>query len=238
MSQQFDYLNVRIALSQTADLYDSVERHLHELINLLGPSQILVWYDQQQCPNVNKEQLISLILLLIQQRHSAGTITLPTAANYIYNLSLTETSADKLTLLINELLEKNESYFPLIPDDWRKNAICNKAIHIIDTQYQELTLEHTAATLNLNPSYLSSSLARNTGASFLKLLHSRRILAFVELCTDQSKNSLSVENIAINIGYSTPHHFWRVFKRYTNISPSAARKILKDNSVGDSLYVI
>lgn len=112
MSQQFDYLNVRIALSQTADLYDSVERHLHELINLLGPSQILVWYDQQQCPNVNKEQLISLILLLIQQRHSAGTITLPTATNYIYNLSLTETPADKLTLLINELLEKNESYSP------------------------------------------------------------------------------------------------------------------------------
>ena len=60
----------------------------------------------------------------------------------------------------------------------------------------------------------------------LFLLHCRRILAAVEALR-MPRRELSLDDIACQLGYSSLHYFYCVFKNYTGLTPAKARELIR-----------
>ena len=96
----------------------------------------------------------------------------------------------------------------------------------IDNEYPGLTLRTLAQQLDLNGSYLSRVISRDLRCTFLDLLHCRRILAAVEALR-MPRRELSLDDIACQLGYSSLHYFYCVFKNYTGLTPAKARELIR-----------
>lgn len=84
------------------------------------------------------------------------------------------------------------------------------------------SVKNCAAYLNLSPNYLSDLLRKETGKNTQEHIHLKLI--------EESKNQLlgtnkSVSEIAYSFGYSSPQYFSKVFKKYTNMSPTQYRVV-------------
>ena len=82
------------------------------------------------------------------------------------------------------------------------------------------TVKSVAESLNLTPDYLSSLLKNLTGQTTQQYIHSKLIdRAKVRLST----TSLSVSEIAYELGFEHPQSFSKLFKTKTNLTPLAFR---------------
>ncbi|KRN27570.1 transcriptional regulator-type [Lactobacillus selangorensis] len=91
----------------------------------------------------------------------------------------------------------------------------------IEKNYSYITLEAMAAHFGFNPNYLSSYLKRQTGLTFIKLVHLQRINVAAEYLTN---TNISIEEIAAKIGYENPSYFYKVFRDNFGCSPNEYRK--------------
>jgi AraC-like DNA-binding protein len=78
------------------------------------------------------------------------------------------------------------------------------------------TVQHIAETLNVSPGYLSGLLKTLTGQSTQQLIHEKLIEKAKEKL---STTSLSVSEIAYELGFEHPQSFSKLFKTKTNLSP-------------------
>lgn len=93
----------------------------------------------------------------------------------------------------------------------------------IEKYYQNITLEDMATNFGFNPNYLSSYLKKNTGLTFIKLVHLQRI----NVAADYLANtSVSIEKISAKVGYENPSYFYKIFKKYLGSSPSEYRQAM------------
>ena len=81
--------------------------------------------------------------------------------------------------------------------------------------------EEIAKALYLSRSYLSSSFRRQTGMTLSEYIHRVKIGRAAELLRDPEK---SVAQIGDYLGYSSPFHFDRMFRKIMNVSPLAYRR--------------
>jgi len=86
------------------------------------------------------------------------------------------------------------------------------------------TVEFLAERLNLSPSYLSDLLRTLTGQTAQQHIQEKLILRAKEYL---SLETLSVAEIAYELGFERPQSFNRLFKRKTNMSPLTFRKSFK-----------
>lgn len=100
--------------------------------------------------------------------------------------------------------------------------IVSDVLDYINTHYsQDISLSELAAKLYVNQSYLSREFKKSTGYSLVKFIASKRIREARELLQN---TSLSVANIATNVGYNNITHFHFVFKNETGITPKTFRR--------------
>ena len=105
----------------------------------------------------------------------------------------------------------------------QNNQIVEKAKSFIDEHYARkgLTLHEVAHENHVSPNYLSYLFKKYTGFNLweyvikLRMEESRKLL----LSTD-----LRRYEIAEKVGYESPEHFSKIFKKYYGISPSEAKK--------------
>jgi len=83
------------------------------------------------------------------------------------------------------------------------------------------TVRELAAGLNVSPSYLSDMLRSQTGQNAQQHIHSKLIEKAKELI---STTSLSVSEIAFQLGFEHPQSFHKLFKKKTNLSPLEFRQ--------------
>lgn len=83
----------------------------------------------------------------------------------------------------------------------------------------DATLEHTAERLGMSPRSLRRRLAE-LGTSYQMIIEQLRRGRAVELLLH---SSLSVEQIAGELGYQDPSNFGRAFRRWTGVSPKGYR---------------
>lgn len=101
--------------------------------------------------------------------------------------------------------------------------IVKKAIEYIEKNYnQALSITDLSATLYLHPNYLSSVFSNRMGTNFRNYLREVRIKKAEELL---KQNSLTIEEIAVQVGYKDVPNFCRAFKQVTAMTPTNYRKI-------------
>lgn len=95
-------------------------------------------------------------------------------------------------------------------------------ISYIRLKYAEpIKIDNIALSLGLNRSYLTRLFKEATGYSLQEYLLTYRMKMAVKLMEDES---LSINQLAENVGYSDPFTFSKAFKRHFGKSPSEYRK--------------
>ncbi len=83
------------------------------------------------------------------------------------------------------------------------------------------TVKAIADNLHVSPNYLSDMLRVYTGQNTQQHIHNKLIEKAKEML---STSSLSVAEVAYQLGFEHPQSFNKIFKRKTNISPMAFRQ--------------
>ncbi|EAX48533.1 two component transcriptional regulator, AraC family [Thermosinus carboxydivorans Nor1] len=125
-------------------------------------------------------------------------------------------SADELnTILSRYLPPKNTKpvYSPLI----------TKVLTILENRYAErLSLTNIAATVHVNPSYLSRRFKAEVGYSFSQYLINLRLKIAKDLLI--SRPDLSIAQIAEQTGFASQQYLSALFHRNTGLTPREYRK--------------
>lgn len=91
----------------------------------------------------------------------------------------------------------------------------------LEDHYKDCTLNSTAEHFNFHPNYFTAYLKKATGYSFKELIHMQRMTTAGILLTN---TSLTVNEIANEIGYNNLGFFYKKFASYFGKTPSEYRK--------------
>ena len=114
------------------------------------------------------------------------------------------------------------AHIKAVYDSERINGFIYRVIRYIKQYYtQEITSETLCHKFHCSRSHLSRIFNEQTKMSIREYINSLRIESAKTLLRD---TKLEVAEIANSIGFSEPNYFTSVFKKYTNLTPSAYRK--------------
>ena len=82
-------------------------------------------------------------------------------------------------------------------------------------------LQKMGNEINYSPTYMSTKFKTETGETFKSFLQSVRIDAAISLLHE---TKMSVAEIASAVGYKDIKHFYSIFKKLTNLTPSQYRQ--------------
>jgi len=105
----------------------------------------------------------------------------------------------------------------------RNQKIVEQVKVLINENYgMDVSLEYISEKVYISPCYLSSIFSQETGETFKEYLTKVRMEKAKELL----KNiSLKVYEVSQQVGYSDPHYFSQVFKKYTGMTPAQYRNL-------------
>ena len=137
---------------------------------------------------------------------------------------------DLIRILLSQLLiytVRNYEDHPVSNLFLSHNSMADSKSVIIDEyflyEYQTLSLEGLSQRLNLSARQTQRLLMEHYGKSFQQKKAEARMSVAAILLSDQS---LSITDIAENLGYSSIEHFSSSFRRFYNTSPREFRKHL------------
>lgn len=120
-----------------------------------------------------------------------------------------------IILLFTELAKSNEhSYYGI--DDHSQDII-----RYIQANCIHATLGIIAGELGYHPSYLTSYIKKHTGRSCRDIIQETKLQASLALLKDTDTN---IYRISEECGYSSPSHFFRVFKEKFHMTPNEYRR--------------
>ncbi|AXX65067.1 AraC family transcriptional regulator [Bombilactobacillus bombi] len=99
------------------------------------------------------------------------------------------------------------------------NSVLSMLLYI-EQNYAHITLEKMGQHFGFNPNYLSNYLKKQTGMSFIQLVHLQRINVAAEYLT---YTKAPIEQISLKVGYENPSYFYKVFKKILHVSPTEYR---------------
>ncbi|WP_342746085.1 DNA-binding response regulator [Paenibacillus donghaensis] len=105
----------------------------------------------------------------------------------------------------------------------RSNLIVQKAKDYIEANYAQkgLTIHEVARKNHVSPNYLSYLFKKNTGYNLWEYVIKLRMEDSREMILN---TDLRRYEIAERVGYESPEHFSKIFKKYYGISPSELKK--------------
>lgn len=129
--------------------------------------------------------------------------------------------ANMLCLLILHVLDHRRARPD--DDDDRIPMTAREARRILSRRFQsEVSTTLIASELSCNPDYLGRIYKKSYGSSITEDLHELRIKLAKRLLLDESMN---VNEVASQCGFSDPAYFRRVFKRNAGVAPRDFRKM-------------
>ena len=144
--------------------------------------------------------------------------------NLIWNLLEDEPnrrSINQLTMGLLFINLINHSDRIRISDSSFEQDITLKALTYIDTHYMDARLSDFASDNRIDVYTLSRIIKKQTGSTFKKLLENKRLN---QACFLLNNTPLTIDEIALNIGYENISFFYKLFKRTYQISPKDYRK--------------
>ncbi len=123
--------------------------------------------------------------------------------------------AEKI-LVEKHFLQKNDKYAELIAS----------LIKLFDKEsiymQSDISLQKVAELLNTNRTYLSSAIQEVLSTNFPNLINKYRIEKARKLLAEDSQK-LSIEGIALSVGFNSKSTFNTAFKKFTGVTPSEMR---------------
>ena len=95
--------------------------------------------------------------------------------------------------------------------------------YVSENYEKDISISNVSAALSYHESYINRTIKRETGLSFHKYLVTVRLNKALNLLT--SGYEISVEEVALKVGFSDPKYFATCFKKHYGISPSKAKNI-------------
>lgn len=124
---------------------------------------------------------------------------------------------DHIDMLFNIMINDN------IKAD--KPSLIKETLKYIDKNYnRNITLEDVAKYIHLNPQYLSRYFKKTMNMNFIDYISKLRINSSKKLLAE---TDLSINSIALKVGYMDSSYFCKVFKKIEGISPHKFRENLK-----------
>lgn len=102
----------------------------------------------------------------------------------------------------------------VVPDDGRLHPILD---YMMEHLGEGLRIDSVASEFGFSVRNLSR-LFHASGIRFADYMNHQRVVRAIELFSDRDK---TMQQVAYEVGFSTPNHFNRVFKQVTGMSPSA-----------------
>lgn len=147
-----------------------------------------------------------------------------------YHANLDKFSQNIIVSHLETLLRYAERFYErqFITRKISSHRILDRLEELLDQYFDEESLvskglpgvQHFAGALNVSPNYLSRLLKTLTGQSTQQLIHEKLIARAKEKL---STTTLSVSEIAYELGFEHPQSFTKLFKSKTNFSPQAFR---------------
>lgn len=104
------------------------------------------------------------------------------------------------------------------------NIYVRKAIYYIHQNYnKDISIDDLCDKLNINKSYFCNLFKKSTNQTFSNFLNYFRVEKSKKLLSDPS---LSLLDVALEVGFTNQNYYTIVFKKITNQTPSAYRKEL------------
>lgn len=145
--------------------------------------------------------------------------------------SIDDISQDVLVSYLEVLLNYSNRFYKrqFITRKVVNNDVLAKIEHVLETYFSDErslmnglpSVEYLANQVNLSPRYLSDMLRALTGQNTQQLIHEKLIEKAKEKL---STTSLSVSEIAYELGFEHPQSFSKLFKAKTNRSPLEFRE--------------
>lgn len=125
-------------------------------------------------------------------------------------------------MLIFGLLIRNYAKTAEMPTFAHKTDVQRYAlIQYIQENYATVRLEDIAFKFHYTPEYTSKLIKETTGMTFTEITRQVRIEKAMDMLIN---TNMSIATISADVGYETPEHFIRLFKKQTRLTPSAYRK--------------
>jgi len=87
----------------------------------------------------------------------------------------------------------------------------------------DLTLDLLAKDLNVNRNYLSKAINKTTGKNFNTFINEYRVKESIKIMSDSKMDVMSIDAIALEVGFGNRISFYQSFKKITGLSPSDFR---------------
>ncbi|UKS29486.1 response regulator [Paenibacillus sp. HWE-109] len=98
-----------------------------------------------------------------------------------------------------------------------ENSIISHVKHFVEENYtNDISLQSVANKFNINSSYLSRLFSEKVNTNFIDYLAHIRITKAIELI---KTSNLKMYEVTEKVGYTSPEHFSRTFKKITGKSP-------------------
>ena len=106
--------------------------------------------------------------------------------------------------------------------DEHENHLDRQALKYIQENFQkDLSLDALSKELDISPYYFSKLFKEETGSNFVEYLTNLRMERAKELLKDESR---SMKEICMEVGYSDPNYFSRIFKKNLGVTPTEYRE--------------
>lgn len=128
---------------------------------------------------------------------------------------------DIIKASIHALYVSVNKLFTVQKSSFCEDARLTKMLNYIQNHYQTVTLTDMAEDFHLTEPYISKYIREKSGFTFGEHVTSIRMK---RACTLLRNGNMTVENIALSIGYPNVEHFNRVFKRKYDMTPMQYRK--------------
>lgn len=87
----------------------------------------------------------------------------------------------------------------------------------------DLTLDSLAKQIDVNRNYLSKAINRATGKNFNTYINEYRVKEAIKILSTEKSDLISIDAIALEVGFNNRTSFYQSFKKITGLSPSDFR---------------